>query len=66
MPLRIAEKIKRSIPESGMLLCMSGDEETGQVLAAKFQAIFPHLDERQRLLLPVCAHPARDDPLPGP
>jgi len=26
-------------------------EETGQVLAAKFQVIFPHLDERQRRLL---------------
>src|SRR6266851_470733 len=26
-------------------------DETGQVLAAKFQAIFPHLDERQRRLL---------------
>ncbi|MGO9083003.1 MAG: ISAzo13 family transposase [Streptosporangiaceae bacterium] len=26
-------------------------EETGAVLAAKFQAIFPHLDERQRRLL---------------
>ncbi len=30
---------------------MSGSEETGQVLAAKFQVIFPHLDERQRRLL---------------
>jgi hypothetical protein len=28
-----------------------GDEEAGQVLAAKFGAIFPHLDERQRRLL---------------
>ena len=28
-----------------------GDMEAGQVLAAKFQAIFPHLDERQRRLL---------------
>ena len=26
-------------------------EETREVLAAKFQAIFPHLDERQRRLL---------------
>jgi len=26
-------------------------EETRQVLAAKFQVIFPHLDERQRRLL---------------
>ena len=26
-------------------------EESGQVLAGKFQAIFPHLDERQRRLL---------------
>jgi hypothetical protein len=26
-------------------------EESGQGLAAKFQAIFPHLDERQRRLL---------------
>ena len=26
-------------------------DETGQTLAAKFQAIFPHLDERQRRLL---------------
>src|SRR5207244_10923045 len=26
-------------------------EETRQMLAAKFQAIFPHLDERQRRLL---------------
>ncbi len=30
---------------------MGGDEEPGQVLAAKFGAIFPHLDERQRRLL---------------
>jgi transposase len=30
---------------------MGGNEETGQVLAAKFAAIFPHLDERQRRLL---------------
>ena len=30
---------------------MGGTEEAGQVLAAKFQAIFPHLDERQRRLL---------------
>ena len=30
---------------------MGGNEEAGQVLAAKFAAIFPHLDERQRLLL---------------
>ena len=30
---------------------MGGMEETGQVLAAKFEAIFPHLDERQRRLL---------------
>jgi transposase len=30
---------------------MGGDEEAGQVLAAKFGAIFPHLDERQRRLL---------------
>src|SRR6516164_7113135 len=30
---------------------MSGDEEAGQVLAAKFAAISPHLDERQRRLL---------------
>jgi transposase len=30
---------------------MGGDEKPGQVLAAKFQAIFPHLDERQRRLL---------------
>jgi len=30
---------------------MGGNEETGQVLAAKFQVIFPHLDERQRRLL---------------
>src|SRR6516165_6282427 len=28
-----------------------GHEEAGQVLAAKFEAIFPHLDERQRRLL---------------
>ncbi len=28
-----------------------GKEEAGQVLAAKFAAIFPHLDERQRRLL---------------
>ena len=26
-------------------------EETRQMLAAKFEAIFPHLDERQRRLL---------------
>ena len=30
---------------------MSGDEEAGRVLAAKFAAISPHLDERQRRLL---------------
>src|SRR5512140_1428321 len=30
---------------------MGGKEGAGQVLAAKFQAIFPHLDERQRRLL---------------
>ncbi|MCL2734750.1 MAG: ISAzo13 family transposase, partial [Actinomycetia bacterium] len=30
---------------------MGTAEETGQMLAAKFQAIFPHLDERQRRLL---------------
>ena len=30
---------------------MGAMEETGQVLAAKFEAIFPHLDERQRRLL---------------
>jgi hypothetical protein len=30
---------------------MGGEEGAGQVLAAKFGAIFPHLDERQRRLL---------------
>src|SRR5271170_7749514 len=30
---------------------MGGNEETARVLAAKFEAIFPHLDERQRRLL---------------
>lgn len=30
---------------------MGGKEEAGRVLAAKFDAIFPHLDERQRRLL---------------
>ena len=30
---------------------MGAAEETRQVLAAKFQAVFPHLDERQRRLL---------------
>jgi hypothetical protein len=30
---------------------MGATEETRQVLAAKFQAVFPHLDERQRRLL---------------
>ena len=30
---------------------MGAMEETRQILAAKFQAIFPHLDERQRRLL---------------
>jgi transposase len=30
---------------------MGGNEEAGQVLAAKFRVIFPHLDERQRRLL---------------
>jgi hypothetical protein len=30
---------------------MSGDGEPAQILAAKFQVIFPHLDERQRRLL---------------
>jgi len=30
---------------------MSGNEEAGRVLAAKFAVIFPHLDERQRRLL---------------
>src|SRR5215472_2577616 len=31
---------------------MGGKQETVQVLAAKFAVIFPHLDERQRRLLP--------------
>src|SRR5438876_9039419 len=30
---------------------MGGEEEAGRVLAAKFAAVFPHLDERQRRLL---------------
>ncbi|MFZ0192921.1 MAG: ISAzo13 family transposase, partial [Streptosporangiaceae bacterium] len=30
---------------------MRGNEETARMLAAKFAAIFPHLDERQRRLL---------------
>src|SRR5512133_2513209 len=30
---------------------MGGEEEAGRVLGAKFAAIFPHLDERQRRLL---------------
>jgi Rhodopirellula transposase DDE domain len=30
---------------------MGGNEGAGQVLAAKFEVIFPHLDERQRRLL---------------
>src|SRR5258708_30354781 len=30
---------------------MSGDEEAAQRVAAKFEVIFPHLDERQRRLL---------------
>ena len=30
---------------------MGATEETRQILAAKFQAVFPHLDERQRRLL---------------
>ena len=30
---------------------MGATEETRQVLAAKFQAVFPHLDERQRRLV---------------
>src|SRR5437899_3878391 len=30
---------------------MGATEESRQVLAAKFQVIFPHLDERQRRLL---------------
>ena len=30
---------------------MGGNEEAVRVLAAKFAAIFPHLDERQRRLL---------------
>ena len=30
---------------------MGGNEEAAQILAAKFEAIFPHLDERQRRLL---------------
>src|SRR5437764_12978163 len=30
---------------------MDGNEETVQMLAAKFGVIFPHLDERQRRLL---------------
>ena len=30
---------------------MGGDDEAERVLAAKFAAIFPHLDERQRRLL---------------
>jgi hypothetical protein len=30
---------------------MGGIEETGELPAAKFAVIFPHLDERQRRLL---------------
>src|ERR1700722_2572777 len=30
---------------------MSGNEEMARILAAKFAAVFPHLDERQRRLL---------------
>src|SRR5258708_28588054 len=30
---------------------MSGMDESRELLAAKFQALFPHLDERQRRLL---------------
>src|SRR5438034_11536793 len=30
---------------------MGAAEETGRLLAAKFEAVFPHLDERQRRLL---------------
>jgi hypothetical protein len=30
---------------------MGADEDAGRVLAAKFEAVFPHLDERQRRLL---------------
>jgi hypothetical protein len=56
-----------------MLICMGGKEETRQMLAAKFQAIFPHLDERQRRLMMMMmmgrrgACPgARRDPAGGP
>ena len=30
---------------------MDGKAEMAEVLAAKFQAVFPHLDERQRRLV---------------
>jgi len=42
-----------------MLMWYGRNEEAGQVLAAKFAAIFPHLDERQRLLLLLLGAEAR-------
>lgn len=36
---------------------MGVPEDTGRVLAAKFGAIFPHLDERQRQLPAIGARP---------
>jgi hypothetical protein len=41
----------RSFLESACLRGMSAMEVTRQILAAKFEVIFPHLDERQRRLL---------------
>ena len=40
-------------------------EETREVLAAKFQAIFPHLDERQRRLLGESCREASAGRRPG-
>ena|SRR6478672_9703688 len=40
----------RSFLESACLRGMSAMEVTQEILAAKFEVIFPHLDERQRLM----------------
>jgi hypothetical protein len=43
------QKNNRSLPWIWHIGVVWGDaEETRQVLAVKFQAVFPHLDERRR------------------
>jgi hypothetical protein len=44
-------KINRSFLDTACRCGMGGNEEAMQIVAAKFAAIFPHLDERQRRLL---------------